>query len=305
MGGSCVENLTCGRACFTLKKRILIPIVLILKSELPNKAPSFIRITACANAYCFILAIALLSACTPVAALPPATPTLVTMAPPTSTAVITPAPTHTPTPTSTPVPTATPAPVVCSPLAVQPLEKLNEIITQPFIMPRTLADGTYRDDDHHGVDLGYYTREGKPFTGTPVLSALEGTIASVIHDRPPYGNMVMVETPYEKIPASLITLEHIPPGNSIYTLYAHLQNLQPLETGMNVNCGQQLAETGLTGFTGGPHLHFETRWGPQKTTFPAMGFYRADMTPEENQNYTLWRMSGKYILFDPMFLLRP
>lgn len=172
-------------------------------------------------------------------------------------------------------------------------------------MPRTLQDGTYRDDEHHGLDLGYYTRDGELFTGTPVLAALEGTIASVIHDRPPYGNMVMIETPYEKIPARVIAQEQISPGNSLYTLYAHLQNLQPLEIGQPVTCGQQLAETGLTGFTGGPHLHFETRWGTANSTFPAMGFYRADLTPEENQYYTLWRMSGKFKLFDPMILIQP
>ncbi len=205
------------------------------------------------------------------------------------------------TPAPTPTETALPEPRLCSPLAVQPLEKIREIITQPFIMPRILGNGTYSDDAHHGVDLGYYTRDGKPFTGTPVLAALDGKIAAVIHDRPPYGNMLMIETPHAQIPQPL--RDQIPAEHSLYTLYAHLQNLQPLALGDAVNCGTQIAETGLTGFSGGPHLHFETRHGPAGQIFASMAYYRADASKEELANYERWRMSGEFILFDPMELL--
>jgi murein DD-endopeptidase MepM/ murein hydrolase activator NlpD len=227
-----------------------------------------------------------------------------------------PIPSTTPTETFTPTPIQTPTPIptptdhspliteICSPLAVQPLDKIREIITQPFRMPRILDNGTYSDDAHHGVDLGYYTRDGELFTGTPVLSALDGTIAAIIHDRPPYGNMIMVETPFEQIPPQLIQSLNIPAGNSLYVLYAHLQNLQTFNLQQLVTCGQQLAETGLTGFTGGPHLHFEMRWGPTGTTFPdGMAFYRADTTEAERTNYQTWRMSGTFHLFNPMDLL--
>jgi murein DD-endopeptidase MepM/ murein hydrolase activator NlpD len=170
-------------------------------------------------------------------------------------------------------------------------------------MPRTLGNGTFSDDAHHGLDLGYYTRDGALFTGTPVLAALNGKIASVIHDRPPYGNMLMIETPHEQIP--LPVREKIPAGRSLYTLYAHLQNLQTLAIGDPVTCGQQIAETGLTGFTGGPHLHFETRHGPAGQTFASMAYYRADATKEELANYERWRMSAEFVLFNPLELLAP
>lgn len=193
---------------------------------------------------------------------------------------------------------------LCSPLAVQPLEKLSEIITQPFAMPRVFSDGRYSDDAHHGVDLGYYTREGKNFTGTAVLAALDGKIAALVADRPPYGNAILLETPFEKIPRQVLTGEKIPTGNSLYTLYAHLQNLAPLRLGQAVTCGEQLAETGLTGFTGGPHLHFETRWAPAGLSFAeGMAFYRADTSAAERANYDSWRMSGVFHLFDPMKML--
>lgn len=198
---------------------------------------------------------------------------------------------------------ATPETPLCSPLAVQPLEKLSEIITQPFAMPRVLSDGRYSDDAHHGVDLGYYTRAGKNFTGTQVLAALTGRIAALVADRPPYGNAILLETPFEQIPAWLVRREQIPAGSSLYTLYAHLQNVAPLRLGQEIACGQPLAETGLTGFTGGPHLHFETRWGPAEVQFPdGLAFYRADTTESERANYDTWRMSGQFHLFDPMEL---
>jgi murein DD-endopeptidase MepM/ murein hydrolase activator NlpD len=264
-----------------------------------------LRITDRRNA-CFVLlglSLLLASSCT---ATPQTSPTA-SPAPESLNA----APSTVPSPTlpaparPSPAPTATPGPSLCSPLAVQPLEKLSQIITQPFSMPRVLADGTYKDDAHHGVDLGYYTRDGKKFTGTLVLAAMDGKIAAVIHDRPPYGNMLMLETPFERIPPWVVASQKIPKGDSLYSLYAHLQNLQPLAIGQAIKCGQTLAETGLTGFTGGPHLHFETRWGPANTAFPEMAFYRADATPAELKNYTLWRMSGTFHLFDPMELLAP
>lgn len=252
---------------------------------------------------CSVLLILAVS-CTPIptpAPLPPTNQPTVTL---TLSPTLLPTLTSTLAPTLTPTPT--PAPRLCSPLAVQPLEKISEIITQPFKMPRVLGNGTYKEEDstHHGVDLGYYTRDKKLFTGTPTLAALDGRIAAVIHDRLPYGNMLILETAFERIPAAVIASQKIPTGDSLYTLYAHLQNLQPLEIGHPVNCGDQLAETGLTGWTGGPHLHFETRWGPAGQTFASMAYYKADTSAEERANYEKWRMSGTFHLFDPMELLR-
>ena len=188
------------------------------------------------------------------------------------------------------------------------LAEIPQFITQPFRMPGPIheaghADWVLRDDGHHGVDIGYYKRDGKLFTGMPVLAALDGQIAAVVHDRPPYGNMLILETAFEDLPPGLIAGQGIIPGDSLYTLYAHLQNLQPLALGQAVTCGQQLAETGLTGFTGGPHLHFETRWGPPRESFASMAYYIANATPDEMAAYEKWRMSATFHLFDPMQLL--
>lgn len=196
-------------------------------------------------------------------------------------------------------------PIICSPLAIQPLDKLSLIITQPFIMPRVMDDGTYKDSGHHGLDVGFITRGTQKFTGSPVLAAITGYVAAIIHNRPPYGDMVMLETPYDQIPAKLITNQKIAAGDSLYTVYAHLQNIQDIIIGQEIKCGHQIAETGLTGMTDGPHLHFETRWGPPNASFPVMAYYINNVTEEEVKYYTIWRMSGKYHLFNPFDLLNP
>ncbi len=250
--------------------------------------------------------ILLMSACVPAVNTPRPAPT----SPPVSTQPPIIIPTATPTTAPTEIPAILPSefipqPLLCSPLAVQPLETIAEIITQPFMAPRQLDDGTYKDDAHHGLDLGYYTRDGELFTGTPVLSAANGRVAALIFDRPPYGNAILVETPFEQIPAHLVSAEKIPVGSSLYVLYAHLQNLLTFDLQQEVACGEPLAETGLTGFTGGPHLHFETRWGPAGQTFDSMAYYHVETTEAERANYVLWRMSGTFRLFDPMILLSP
>lgn len=271
-----------------------------------------VRITPFCSAYLiFITLVVIIStvSCTPLAATPTQfraqTPTLTVS--PTSTSTLAPA-------TSIPG-TATPTehrPLlieICSPLAVLNLDEIPPFITQPFIAPVTTHNAEHpewvrKDDGHHGVDIGYYKNNGELFTGTPVLAALAGQIAAVIHDRPPYGDMVIVETSFEYIPPALVTKQAIPTSNSLYTLYAHLQNLQTLEIGQPIRCGQMLAETGLTGFTGGPHLHFETRWGPPGQTFKSMAYYRADASDKEMRNYETWRMTDLFHLFDPMALLK-
>lgn len=194
---------------------------------------------------------------------------------------------------------------VCSPLAIQPLDKLTEIITQPFIKPLDTAGGGFTDGGHHGLDVGFNTRGKIRFIGTPVLAAVEGKVASIQNNRPPYGFMVMLETKYENIPPYVIEKEKIPAGDSLYIVYAHMQNLQPLKLGQIIKCGKQIGEAGLSGITSGPHLHFETRFGPAGSTFASMGAYRGDVTADEMAVYKEWRMSGKYVLFDPLILLEP
>ena len=155
----------------------------------------------------------------------------------------TPLPPSTPIPTPlSPTPTSSPQVVVCSPLEGVALNELPQIVTNAFAPP---LPG--RDDGHHGVDLAFY-RNGNQvgMLGLPVLSVLQGTVAATIKDRPPYGNMLIIETQLDSVPPGwgetlqLPTLipTVIPPNltcpkqaafadlvvdhRSLYLLYAHL-----------------------------------------------------------------------------------
>lgn len=230
-------------------------------------------------------------------------------APRTTTVVLTSTPdptaSHTPTasPTLVDTPTVTPTSVelfeMCTPLPLHPLEVLGEIVGDPYDPP---PPG--REERHHGVDLAYYHWEDRDtMEGEPVMAVLGGVVAARMEDRMPYGNMVMIETPQSELPAELVALLEIPAGESIYLLYAHLREPPLVELGEVVNSCQPLGEVGMTGWTEIPHLHFETRRGPEGTRFKSILYYDTQATQEEMDNYVMWRTSGVFQHFDPLMLL--
>ncbi len=239
-------------------------------------------------------------------------------------------PTHIPlTPGATEAPSQLPTPTVelspiCSPLDGIGLSELPQIITNPFASPHPGAD-----DGHHGIDLAFYRYKDRVgMQGLPVHSVLSGKIVGETTDRPPYGNMVIVETPLTALsPAWVASLDQLslatpaPPdsrltcpsmplplaqtgsGLSLYLLYAHMESPPPFRTGDPVGCGDPLGAVGNTGNSGNPHLHFEVRLGPGETTLGAMSHYDTSATEDEMAAYCLWRVSGKYRLVDPTFLI--
>jgi murein DD-endopeptidase MepM/ murein hydrolase activator NlpD len=86
---------------------------------------------------------------------------------------------------------------------------------------------------HPGFDLAAKT-------GTPVSAALPGTVTQA-GPAGTYGN--------------LVTVRH---GNGIETRYAHL-SATTVKVGDQVAAGQQIGNVGTTGYSTGPHLHFEVR----------------------------------------------
>ncbi|WP_340559886.1 M23 family metallopeptidase [Streptomyces sp. GSL17-111] len=80
-------------------------------------------------------------------------------------------------------------------------------------------------------------------TGTPVRAVGGGTVVRAGYGGP-YGNEVV--------------LAH---GNGYWTHYAHLSVIQ-VGVGQRVQAGQQIALSGSTGNSSGPHLHFEVRSSP-------------------------------------------
>lgn len=210
-----------------------------------------------------------------------------------------------PTLTATPLPTrqltATPLPEVeiCSPLYSTPLDELAAIVSDGFHPPPPGQDGR-----HQGVDFAYYRKFGRAsIAGESVQAVLAGKIAAAIRDRFPYGNLLIVETPFSIIPAWVREILDLSGGESLYVLYAHLEELYPIEMGEAIAGCQPIGTVGKSGNAGVAHLHLEMRIGNAAQSFPSMAYYVAEATSEERQTYLRWRVSGEFRAVDPMLIL--
>lgn len=255
-------------------------------------------------------------------------PTLIPPENPTSPPQATLAPTQTvELPTSTiPAPTLTPTPAfqLCSPLKGISLSDLPRIVTNPFQLPPISLD-----DGHHGVDFAFYQfLQFKTMEGLPITAVLAGKVAAIDINRPPYGNMIIIETPLEQIPfniqvkslfptiaptavndgrlscpASGPSPTYSPVGRSLYILYAHMKNAPTLHVGDSVSQCQEIGQVGTTGESSQFHLHLETRIGPADARFTSIAHRDTSATDEEMYNYCVWRISNIFEKFDPMQLL--
>jgi murein DD-endopeptidase MepM/ murein hydrolase activator NlpD len=189
---------------------------------------------------------------------------------------------------------------VCSPLKDFPLEKLPKIVSVPYQPPPMGSD-----DRHQGVDFVYHRLAGVdiPIVGVLVDSVLPGIVAASLSDTFPYGNVVMVETPGSWLPESWLSALGMQTDQSLYHLYAHLQEKPMVELGQELVGCQALGKVGHSGNTDAAHLHLEMRIGPAGSVFPSLYGLLANAPEEGRKNYKLWRTSGIYQHFDPMLLL--
>ena len=86
---------------------------------------------------------------------------------------------------------------------------------------------------HTGVDMACPQ-------GTPVSNVLGGKVTFAGYSQAGYGNLVVVE------------------NNGTQVFYGHLSEID-VQPGQEVSAGQVVGLTGNTGFSTGPHLHFEVR----------------------------------------------
>lgn len=86
---------------------------------------------------------------------------------------------------------------------------------------------------HEGLDVG------APF-GTPIVAPADGIITFAGH-KPGFGNFVQIDH-----------------GYGIETIYAHAQKVIA-KNGQKIKRGDLIAKVGSTGYSTGPHLHYEVR----------------------------------------------
>lgn len=89
-------------------------------------------------------------------------------------------------------------------------------------------------DFHPGMDIANYY-------GTPICATADGVVTDAGWNSSGYGNMVCIDH-----------------GNGIVTLYAHAQEVI-VNRGETVRKGQIIAYMGSTGFSTGPHVHYEVQ----------------------------------------------
>lgn len=125
----------------------------------------------------------------------------------------------------------------------------SSIVTSPYGWRTHPIFGTQRF--HAGIDISANS-------GATIVAADSGTV-SVAATNDSYGNYVMI---YH--------------SNGTYTLYAHMSSMA-VSAGQTVSQGSTIGYVGSTGWSRGPHLHFEIRSGGG--TVDPLGYF---------SNYTLW-----------------
>ncbi|MDY6901649.1 MAG: peptidoglycan DD-metalloendopeptidase family protein [Cyanobacteriota bacterium] len=96
---------------------------------------------------------------------------------------------------------------------------------------------------HKGIDIAAPT-------GTPIYAAADGVVVSAGWNRGGYGKLVDIRHP-----------------DGTLTRYAHNSKIL-VRKGQRVQQGQTISKMGSTGFSTGPHLHFEIRKGGKKAVNP-------------------------------------
>lgn len=193
-----------------------------------------------------LLALAL-AACRPAPAVTPAQtprPSSSATPPPGATPTLTAAPTRTSVPPSlTPSPTVSPPPTSFGWLA-RPIPSQDNPFPDRGYPYGSTANGTR--EPHHGVEFI------NPY-GTPVLAAADGRVLFAGDDQDEARF-----SPWTNFYGNLVVLAHHFYGQTFYTLYAHLSEIE-VQTGQHVHAGDRIGAVGMTGAAIGSHLHFEVR----------------------------------------------
>lgn len=122
---------------------------------------------------------------------------------------------------------------------VWPVPYSNSYITSPFGYRHDPISGVYKF--HAGIDISMPGAMGKK-----LVAVKPGTVIRTVHSNSGYGNYVMIDH-----------------GGGYVSLYAHCKSLA-VSNGQKVSQGQVIAYIGTSGYSTGPHVHFEIRKNGEK-----------------------------------------
>lgn len=122
---------------------------------------------------------------------------------------------------------------------------------QPF---SAYADGPvsqgFHGPDSHGDEANAYALDFALLPGTPVLAARGGTVMEAIDGFPDHGGT----RPADRERANLVRILH---EDGSMAVYAHLmQDTVTVKPGQWVAPGTVIGQSGNSGYSRGPHLHF-------------------------------------------------
>lgn len=148
-------------------------------------------------------------------------------------------------------------------------------VTDGYMTARENPFGSGGSTPHYAIDIinvsniSYVDHAGKIIRqGNPpgnVVSVYSGTVIDKgLDDR--YGNFIALK---HALTEELTLL--YPNATAWATFYAHMESESYLPIGRYVNSNQKLGQIGNTGFSTGPHLHFEVR------IYQKNGIYRDDI----------------------------
>ncbi len=107
-----------------------------------------------------------------------------------------------------------------------------------YIWPFYGAISQYFSASHHGIDI-----DGFGHYGAPIAAAADGQVVLAAYQDWGYGNHVIIEH-----------------ADGSRTLYGHLSEIWVVQ-GQYVSQGEAIGALGSTGYSTGPHLHFEIHIG--------------------------------------------
>ena len=120
-----------------------------------------------------------------------------------------------------------------------PVPYSNSYISSPYGYRNDPISGVYKF--HSGIDITMAGANGKKLVATKA-----GTVIRTVYSSSGYGNYVMIDH-----------------GGGYVSLYAHCSSLA-VSTGQSVSQGQVIAYIGSSGYSTGPHVHFEIRYNGEK-----------------------------------------